>query len=432
MTHPAATPPTAEQVEALFPDLPEFQVPLTDDEQRLLDRLPHWDTVGEIDQQDEAIARRLEKLGLVKITRWVADPAGTIRTMGAGRLPASERTSTPPAPLSDAQMKEIGETQAIYQNLQAMPDDPEWNYPRSSVRDTLKERALQQLPLLFALAALAPAERASPVADDERDAIIGWDPKLGWNPAATLSAIRPALAVLRDICGNAKLEAGEAKAVEMLGWVDEAIAAAPAERAEAVPDGGSEAAAFPMLWEIYHAVCHLTRDGEDTTGRRQWVADALAAFEAAFPQIAHGVKFQTPVAPTPAGALDAAGAIAWRENVQNGWAALGMVREWLESRFVGALPSQEAVLQLHGPEPVHEATAIVAALDRLIPQQQSRPVTLAALADALDCFWNASLGAQQAEMTQVSCMAEGIAAVAYRLKECDRAALAAGDGGGHD
>lgn len=84
-------------------------------------------------------------------------------------------------------------------------------------------------------AALTGAERASPVADDERDAIIGWDPKQGWESAATLSAIRPALAVLRDICGNAKLSAGEAKAVEMLGWVDEAIAAAPAERAEAVP-----------------------------------------------------------------------------------------------------------------------------------------------------------------------------------------------------
>lgn len=61
----------------------------------------------------------------------------------------------------------------------------------------------------------------------------------------------------------------------------------------------------------------------------------------------------------------------WRENVQNGWAALGMIREWLEERYVGVLPSQEAVLGLHGPEPVHEAEAIVAGLEKIAALRQA-------------------------------------------------------------
>lgn len=46
-----------------------------------------------------------------------------------------------------------------------------------------------------------------------------------------------------------------------------------------------------------------------------------------------------------------------------------------------------------------------------------RPLTTDVLADALGCFWNAALGAQQQGMTQVSCMAEGIQAVSVRLTE---------------
>jgi hypothetical protein len=48
----------------------------------------------------------------------------------------------------------------------------------------------------------------------------------------------------------------------------------------------------------------------------------------------------------------------WRENMQNAWAALHMIRQTIETLAAGTLPSEEAVLELHGPEPVHEAQAI--------------------------------------------------------------------------
>jgi hypothetical protein len=52
-----------------------------------------------------------------------------------------------------------------------------------------------------------------------------------------------------------------------------------------------------------------------------------------------------------------------RENMQNSWAALRMIREAIETLgSVGALPSEEAVLRLHGPEPIHEATVLVEAI----------------------------------------------------------------------
>ncbi|UUV44844.1 hypothetical protein RCRUDOLPH_77 [Rhodobacter phage RcRudolph] len=47
------------------------------------------------------------------------------------------------------------------------------------------------------------------------------------------------------------------------------------------------------------------------------------------------------------------------------------------------------------------------------------PLTAGMLAEALECFWNAALGAQQQGMTPVSCMAEGINAVAIRLRELE-------------
>jgi hypothetical protein len=44
-----------------------------------------------------------------------------------------------------------------------------------------------------------------------------------------------------------------------------------------------------------------------------------------------------------------------------------MIREAVETLGPpGVLPSRDAVLMLHGPEPVHEATAIVAALQKLL------------------------------------------------------------------
>ena len=57
----------------------------------------------------------------------------------------------------------------------------------------------------------------------------------------------------------------------------------------------------------------------------------------------------------------------WRENMQNAWAALRMIRETVETLGPpGILPSEEAVLGLYGPEPVHEATAIVEGLRKLM------------------------------------------------------------------
>jgi hypothetical protein len=56
-----------------------------------------------------------------------------------------------------------------------------------------------------------------------------------------------------------------------------------------------------------------------------------------------------------------------RENMQNAWHALRMIRETIETLGPpGALPSKEAVLKLYGPEPAHEASAIVDALQRLL------------------------------------------------------------------
>jgi hypothetical protein len=57
----------------------------------------------------------------------------------------------------------------------------------------------------------------------------------------------------------------------------------------------------------------------------------------------------------------------WRENYQNAWAALRMIRETIETLGPpGALPSKEAVLMLYGPEPIHEGQAIVDALRKLL------------------------------------------------------------------
>jgi hypothetical protein len=57
-----------------------------------------------------------------------------------------------------------------------------------------------------------------------------------------------------------------------------------------------------------------------------------------------------------------------RQETRESWsAALHMVRETVETLGPpGILPSREAVLQLHGPEPVHEATAIAEAIRKLV------------------------------------------------------------------
>jgi hypothetical protein len=56
----------------------------------------------------------------------------------------------------------------------------------------------------------------------------------------------------------------------------------------------------------------------------------------------------------------------WRESLRDAWMALRMIRETIETLGpTGALISEEQVLAQYGPEPIHEATAIVEALRKL-------------------------------------------------------------------
>ncbi|UVC12883.1 PAC2 family protein [Mesorhizobium onobrychidis] len=52
-----------------------------------------------------------------------------------------------------------------------------------------------------------------------------------------------------------------------------------------------------------------------------------------------------------------------QENIRNAWAALKLVRMAIEQTCpAGVLPSEEAVLLLFGPEPVHEGEALAKAI----------------------------------------------------------------------
>jgi hypothetical protein len=44
----------------------------------------------------------------------------------------------------------------------------------------------------------------------------------------------------------------------------------------------------------------------------------------------------------------------WRDAYQNTFAAMRMIIETIGTLALGALPSNEAVLMLYGPEPIHE------------------------------------------------------------------------------
>jgi LmbE family N-acetylglucosaminyl deacetylase len=58
-----------------------------------------------------------------------------------------------------------------------------------------------------------------------------------------------------------------------------------------------------------------------------------------------------------------------RDNYQNAWAALRMIRETIETLGPrGVLPSRDTVLIEHGPEPIHEGLAISEALRELLTQ----------------------------------------------------------------
>ncbi|UVC12945.1 PAC2 family protein [Mesorhizobium onobrychidis] len=51
------------------------------------------------------------------------------------------------------------------------------------------------------------------------------------------------------------------------------------------------------------------------------------------------------------------------ETIQNAWAGLKLVRTAIEQTCpAGVLPSEEAVLLLYGPEPVHEGEALAKAI----------------------------------------------------------------------
>jgi hypothetical protein len=76
--------------EELFQTLPAFPPSLPDEELALLRSLPLYDsenqTVREIDADEERVARRLERKGLIKVHRWKDDPLAIRPTLYAGRL----------------------------------------------------------------------------------------------------------------------------------------------------------------------------------------------------------------------------------------------------------------------------------------------------------------------------------------------------------
>ncbi|WP_245268432.1 PAC2 family protein [Mesorhizobium sp. WSM2561] len=52
-----------------------------------------------------------------------------------------------------------------------------------------------------------------------------------------------------------------------------------------------------------------------------------------------------------------------QDNICNAWAALKLVRMAIEQTCpAGVLPSEEAVLLLYGPEPIHEGEALAKAI----------------------------------------------------------------------
>jgi hypothetical protein len=82
----------------LFDNLPQFPIALPDDELALLAKLNgcDWPSNQEVDWQDHAAARRLEKRGLIKISRQKMDPVAIDPDWFAGKLPqAGIRTLIP-------------------------------------------------------------------------------------------------------------------------------------------------------------------------------------------------------------------------------------------------------------------------------------------------------------------------------------------------
>lgn len=84
----------------LFDDLPIFPTALPDDELALLRKLDgcDWPTEQEVDWEDRAAARRLEKRGLIKISRQKMDPIATEPEWFAGKLPTAHVRPSPVSP----------------------------------------------------------------------------------------------------------------------------------------------------------------------------------------------------------------------------------------------------------------------------------------------------------------------------------------------
>ena len=61
------------------------------------------------------------------------------------------------------------------------------------------------------------------------------------------------------------------------------------------------------------------------------------------------------------------------ENYRNAWLGLRMIREAIETLGpTGALLSEDGVLRKYGPEPIHEAQAIVDALTKILNADRSQ------------------------------------------------------------
>ena len=73
----------------LFPDAPKFPPRLPDEELAFLAALPDWPTTMQVLDDDERVARRLERKGLIKVSREKMDDIASRPTWFAGKLAAA-------------------------------------------------------------------------------------------------------------------------------------------------------------------------------------------------------------------------------------------------------------------------------------------------------------------------------------------------------
>ena len=86
----------------LFERLPQFPPSLTGEQLAFLRSLPLYDagrqSVRQVEDHEERIARKLEHKGLIKVHRWKDDPLAIRPTMYAGRLPSADLRAIPAPP----------------------------------------------------------------------------------------------------------------------------------------------------------------------------------------------------------------------------------------------------------------------------------------------------------------------------------------------